>query len=104
MQDFPNASSPSQSVIEVFLADTAEQLGQLRTLLADGDLEGVQRVAHYLKGSAMCLGLERMCELCEGIEVLSLLAGVQGANKIVPLLESEVTRLRDELTGCEQKT
>ena len=94
----------SQEVIDVFLADTPGQLIKLRTLLADQDWEGVRRVAHYLKGSAMCLGFERMRELCQGIEMLTVLNGAQDAGEIVPLLEQELARLRAKFTAGKQKT
>ncbi len=98
------ANMRSQEAIDVFLADTPGQLIKLQTLLADQDWEGVRRVAHYLKGSAMCLGFERMRELCQGIEMLTVLNGAQGAGEIVPLLEQELARLRDQFTGGKQKT
>jgi len=94
----------SQEVIDVFLADTPGQLITLRTLLADRDWEGVQRVAHYLKGSAMCMGFERMRELCQGIEMLTVLNSAQDAGEIVPMLEQELERLRAQFTGGKQKT
>jgi HPt (histidine-containing phosphotransfer) domain-containing protein len=101
--DAEDASLLSQDVIDAFFADTPAQLIKLRTLLADGDLEGARRVAHYLKGSAMCLGLQRMRELCQGIEMLTVLNGAPDISDIVPLLEAEFTRLRNELTAGEQK-
>jgi HPt (histidine-containing phosphotransfer) domain-containing protein len=93
----------SEDVINAFLTDTPAQLMNLRTLLADRDLEGVRRVAHYLKGSAMYLGLQRMRELCQGIEMLTILNGVQDAGEVVRLLEAEFRRIRDELSGGKRQ-
>jgi HPt (histidine-containing phosphotransfer) domain-containing protein len=101
--DAGEADSLSQDVIDTFLTDTPAQLIKLRTMLADRDLEGVRRVAHYLKGSAMYLGLRRMRELCQGIEMLTVLDGVQDAEDVVPLLEAEFTRIREELTAGAQQ-
>jgi HPt (histidine-containing phosphotransfer) domain-containing protein len=101
--DAEDAGLLAEDVIDVFLTDTPAQLINLRTLLARGDLEGVRRVAHYLKGSAMYLGLQRMRELCHGIEMLTVLNGVHDAGDVVPLLEAEFTRIRDELTGGKQQ-
>lgn len=101
--DAEDAGLLAEDVIDVFLTDTPAQLINLRTLLAHGDLEGVRRVAHYLKGSAMYLGLQRMRELCHGIEMLAVLNGVQDAGDVVPLLEAEFTRIRDELTGGKRQ-
>ncbi len=97
--DAEEVDSLSPDVIDTFLADTPAQLIKLRTMLADRDLEGVRRVAHYLKGSAMYLGLRRMRELCQGIEMLTVLDGVWDAEDVVPLLEAEFTRIREELTA-----
>jgi len=102
--DDQDESLLSQEVIDAFLADTPAQLTKLRALLADGDLEGVRRVAHYLKGSAMCLGLRRMRELCQGIEMLSVLNGAADAGEIVSLLETEFTHIQNKLITGEQKT
>ena len=44
-------------------------------------MEGVRSVAHYLKGSAMYLGLQRMRELCQGIEMLTVLNGGRDAGR-----------------------
>jgi HPt (histidine-containing phosphotransfer) domain-containing protein len=95
--DAEDADLLTEDVIDAFLTDTPAQLINLRTLLAEEDLEGVRRVAHYLKGSAMYLGLQRMHELCHGIEMLTVLSGVQDAGDVVPLLEAEFARVRDEL-------
>jgi HPt (histidine-containing phosphotransfer) domain-containing protein len=101
--DAEDAVLLSEDVIDAFLTDTPVQLINLRTLLADRDLEGVRRVAHYLKGSAMYLGLQRMRELCQGIEMLTVLNGVQDAGDVVPLLEAEFRRIRDEWTGDQRQ-
>ncbi len=100
--DTDDAGSLSQDVIDVFLADTPTQLEKLRTRLADEDMEGVRSVAHYLKGSAMYLGLQRMRELCQGIEMLTVLNGGRDAADIVCLLEAEFTRIRSQLAGQRQ--
>ena len=62
----------------------------------------MRSVAHYLKGSAMCLGLQRMRELCQGIEMLTVLNGGQDASDVVRLLEAEFARIRGELAGQRQ--
>jgi len=103
LPDTEDAGLLSEEVIDAFLSDTPAQLIRLRTLLAHQDLEGVRRVAHYLKGSAMCLGLRRMRELCQGIEMLTVLNGVQDAGDVVRLLEEECTRIRDEWTGGKRQ-
>ncbi len=101
--DAEDAALLSKDVIDTFLTDTPAQLINLRTLLAARDLEGVRRVAHYLKGSAMYLGLQRMRELCQGIEMLTVLNGVQDAGDVVPLLEAEFRRIRDKWTGDQRQ-
>jgi HPt (histidine-containing phosphotransfer) domain-containing protein len=101
--DAEDAGLLADDVIDVFLTDTPAQLINLRTLLAQGDLEGVRRVAHYLKGSAMYLDLQRMRELCHGIEMLTVLNGAQDAGDVVPLLETEFMRIRDELTAGKRQ-
>jgi HPt (histidine-containing phosphotransfer) domain-containing protein len=107
LPDAEDAGLPTEEVpeevIDVFLTDTPAQLIKLRTLLAHRDMEGVRRVAHYLKGSAMYLGLQRMRELCHGIEMLTVLNGAQDAGDVVPLLEAEFARIRDELTGGKRQ-
>lgn len=101
--DAEDGGVPSQDVIDVFLTDTPTQLTNLRTLLTQGDMEGVRRAAHYLKGSAMYLGLRQMRELCQGIEMLTILSGAQDAGDVVPLLEAEFDRIREELTGGKRQ-
>ncbi len=56
-EDFPD-------VLETFLDDAPKRLAALEAALAEGDLPGMERAAHTLKGAASNLGAVELTECC----------------------------------------
>jgi PAS domain S-box-containing protein len=91
--------------IDIFLTDTTERLIHIQRAIEKGDLQGLEREAHSLKGSCRNLGIEHIAELCGQLEEQAERRVLQDANLIVeqleerfratkPLLEAEKSAVR----------
>lgn len=59
-------------LFEEYLRNTEQLLKQLDTAGRQGDIEGVQRIAHTLKGSSGNLGIANVYRLSEALERAAL--------------------------------
>ena len=82
-------------VIDLFLADAALQLDELRAALAADDSEERQRLAHLLRGSSANVGAEEMTRLLEKLELREINA--DDGKTAFDSLESEFKRVKAEL-------
>jgi CheY-like chemotaxis protein len=57
-----------ERVLQTFLGDTPEKIGQLRVALSDRDLSTAHRLAHTLKSSCAIVGAERLSAMCKDLE------------------------------------
>lgn len=55
-------------LIDLFVADTADRLQDLRAAADRRDYASLRETAHTLKGSAGQMGAEQIAELCRDIE------------------------------------
>jgi len=62
------AEDALREIIEMYLADTAEQLANLQTASNESDIEAIQRIAHQLKGSSANLGARRLADALARLE------------------------------------
>ena len=59
----------AQAITVVFLRDSRSRLGRMADHVAAGDLKGIGREAHALKGSVDMLGFERMTLIASMLEI-----------------------------------
>ncbi|HLZ65314.1 MAG TPA: ATP-binding protein [Aliidongia sp.] len=59
----------AQAITSVFLRDSRSRLGRMTDHVASGDLKGIGREAHALKGSVDMLGFERMTLIASMLEI-----------------------------------
>jgi CheY-like chemotaxis protein len=78
-EELPAASA---EVMQAFVDDTPEQLKKLDLAAQDDDAAALKSVAHYLRGSAACVGANRMTQLCGEIETMAC----QGLPQVAPTL------------------
>ncbi|SKA93198.1 PAS domain S-box-containing protein [Prosthecobacter debontii] len=99
------SAEAAAQLIENWLKDTPDRLGEISELAGGGDQTKLKRAAHSLKGSSALFGLNGIRNLCRDIELLAerdltpgqpLLASAlhQAFDAAVPLLRSELTRLQ----------
>ncbi|MDQ3216969.1 MAG: response regulator [Actinomycetota bacterium] len=70
-----------------FLAQAPGKLTSLREAFETGDAGGIERDAHYLKGSSGNIGAARIEALCDQLEALGRSGDVRGASDLLARLE-----------------
>jgi HPt (histidine-containing phosphotransfer) domain-containing protein len=90
-----------RAIVEMFLEQGPERLGQIAAAVQAGDAGGLESSAHALKGSAAILGLERVRALSLALEDLGESGSVAGAEErmdaLSGALEEGMTALRGEM-------
>lgn len=70
---FPNNDPTSTRVLleltELFVQENGERLERWKIICAKQESASLLREAHYLAGSSLSLGLQRLGKLCQNIEV-----------------------------------
>ncbi len=79
-------------LIEMFLKETSQRLGELDAALANQDIKTVTRIAHTIKGSASNFEADRLVKICQTIEKM----GRDNDISQVPSLLPEVRAAYDE--------
>lgn len=71
-----------QELLSLYVTHTQEQLTVIQTAIAARDWEGIQQVAHQLKGASSNLGIVPMQDLASHLEAA---AKQQHLERLVPL-------------------
>jgi HPt (histidine-containing phosphotransfer) domain-containing protein len=94
-----NDSANIAELAGLFRIDCPKQMAAIRTALAGSDAPGLRLAAHALKGAAMALGANSVCEAAARLESLGKASDVAGARQVLPVLEAEVERLMTALAS-----
>ncbi|MCX6910474.1 MAG: Hpt domain-containing protein [Verrucomicrobia bacterium] len=86
-----------KDVFSAFESDTAQRLVALRTTLAAGDITGLKRAAHTIKGSCLNVGASSMAADSLQLEQLAGAGKLDGAPKLISRIEQEFKRVVVEL-------
>jgi len=81
-------------LVELFVSNTPMLLTAMREALAHGDSDGLQQVAHTLKGSSSNLGAEPLTSLCVALEEHGQAGEMQEAVPLIDKLEQEFARVK----------
>ena len=84
-------------VIDLFLADLPQQRARLRDAATDGDLEGVSRTAHSLRGAISNLVARRSGRALDQVQDAAEREDVPGINAALEELEPELESLVEQL-------
>jgi HPt (histidine-containing phosphotransfer) domain-containing protein len=84
-------------LIELYIIEAEQLLGELVAALVQGDAAGAQRVAHGLKGSSGYVGATGMAELCQEVETLARDGALEQAPPMVEELQRRFERTREQL-------
>ena len=57
-----------QQVLEMFMKQAPENIGEISNFLDRGDFTGMWKTAHKLKGTSLNIGAARMAEICKEIK------------------------------------
>lgn len=83
-----------RELIQIFLEDTPQRIGELEQSLASGDTACFTRAAHSIKGSASNMGAEQLRSVAEKLETHSRTQGLSGAIEMVDSIRREFARAK----------
>ena len=84
-------------IIQTFLEEAPQQLGEIDRALADGDAQRLQRAAHKFKGSAMLFSARSTVEAARELEERCRASDLIGAREVHRRLHEDTARLRESL-------
>lgn len=76
-------------LIETFITDSQERIGNLHTLVTGAEADEIRRAAHSFKGSSSNIGAARLAELCKEVEMAALENKLADLPKSVMDIEAE---------------
>lgn len=89
---------------EVFLKDHPRLLAELRNSLSEGDLIGLERAAHTIKGSAGNFAARRAVDAAIELERAARSGDFAECRRLCSVLETELDSLKPEITRLGNKT
>jgi HPt (histidine-containing phosphotransfer) domain-containing protein len=89
-------------MVRLFLKNTVSRMDQIRSGVADGNLEEAERGAHSLKSSAANIGAESLRTLATRMESAALDSNIEDARTLLPQLESAYGEAMKELATIEK--
>ncbi len=90
-------------MVRLFLKNSGTRMDQIRTGIAEADVEEAERGAHSLKSSAANIGGEHLRTLATKIEAAALANDVEGMRQLGPELEAAYSAVMDALATLEKE-
>jgi len=84
-------------LVNIFLAETPAKMAALEELAAKGDVRGLERAAHGLKGTGGTLGALGLAEKCRLVEEFARGGAIAAAWETVRTLPEEFERVKAAL-------
>jgi HPt (histidine-containing phosphotransfer) domain-containing protein len=84
-------------VLQMFLSEVPPRLERLRNAWAAGDIQGVYRAAHSLKGSAGNIGAQRLYDVAAQLDELGRAGDAAGIAPLMDALRTEFDKVEDEI-------
>lgn len=76
-------------LITTYLSDSEKKICDMKSAFDSRDLERLQSVSHSLKGSSLNLGVFKLADTSNQIEVQAGLANIENLQELIHLLEVE---------------
>lgn len=90
-----------QELLEFFMEMAPQQLEDLGTVVASGDIAGVDLQAHSMKGGAANVGAVRLCAASRELEMLAKAGSLEGADAMLARIREEFAALQHVLPQVE---
>lgn len=90
-------------LLDTFLTDADQYLGELDAAVAAGDHAALQRPAHSLKSNAMNVGAARLAELSRSIELDARTGSVASAEDRVAAVRAELAAVREAVVAARRE-
>jgi HPt (histidine-containing phosphotransfer) domain-containing protein len=91
-----------KDVFSAFESDTTQRLVAMRQTLAAGDLTGLKRAAHTVKGSGLNVGASQLAASSLQLEQMAGAGKLDGAAELIGRIEEEFKRVVAELNRIMQ--
>ncbi|MFA5193397.1 MAG: Hpt domain-containing protein [Verrucomicrobiia bacterium] len=91
-----------KDVFSAFESDTARRLAAMREMLTTGDVTGLKRAAHTIKGSSLNVGASNLTAISLQVEQLAGSGKLEGAVELITRMEEEFKRVVVELNRYTQ--
>lgn len=92
-----------KDVFSAFESDTARRLVSMREMLATGDVTGLKRAAHTIKGSSLNVGASNLTACSLQLEQMAGSEKLEGAAELITRIEEEFKRVVVELNRYTQE-
>jgi CheY-like chemotaxis protein len=89
----------TRPIVNLFRRDAPARLEQLHRAVVSDDVEGAERAAHSLRGSAAQVGAMRLASLGRYVETRPTGNTTQSLRRWIPVLENELSRVLAALPG-----
>ena len=89
----------TRPIVNLFRRDAPVRLEQLHKAVVSDDVEGTERAAHSLRGSAAQVGAMRLASLGRYVETRPTGHTTQSLRRWIPVLENELNRVLAALPG-----
>ena len=86
-------------ILDAFLEDAPERLGDLDRAAETGDEVAASRAAHTLKSNGRTFGASELAELCQELESAARAGDLESVRRRLPELNECWTRTRGALLG-----
>jgi len=93
----PGEPDVLREVLTLFLAEVPPRLDRVRNAWTAGDIEGIHRAAHSLKGSAGNIGATALFAVCKELDEKSRSGDVGALGPLVDALGVEYERVETEI-------
>jgi HPt (histidine-containing phosphotransfer) domain-containing protein len=90
-------------LLDTFLTDADQYLGELDAALTAGDHAALQRPAHSLKSNALNVGATRLAELSRSLELEARTGSVASADDRVDAVRDELAVVRDAVASVRRE-
>ncbi len=90
-------------MVRLFLKNSGERMGQIRSGINGGDVDEAERGAHSLKSSAANIGAERLRTLATQVEAAALDHHLDRMTELLPELEDAYATVMERLETMERE-
>ena len=87
-------------VMDAFLGEIPKKIEALKRHLAAGDVAGVERQAHTIRGASGNVGGKALCAVAHEIEQRAEAGNLEAVMARMPELETQFTRLKEAMIEC----
>ncbi|HEY5668861.1 MAG TPA: response regulator, partial [Anaerolineales bacterium] len=90
-------------LVDSFLEDAPQLLAELHQYVADGDPEGIRRIAHGLKSNGADLGAIAFSDMCKDLELVGKSGSLDGSVDLLARINAEYAKVEAALKDIQRE-